>query len=177
MRYISFYDSPLGRLTLESDGDHLCGLWFPGRYMCTCAEEKRSVSVFRDTERWLDIYFSGREPGFYPDICLYMTPFGRRVCEIIRTIPYGEVMTYGEIAGIIAAERGIGRMSAQAVGGAAGRNPVPIIIPCHRVIGSGGDLTGYSGGMDIKVGLLKLEGALAEDMYSVQNAVSYRPIL
>jgi methylated-DNA-[protein]-cysteine S-methyltransferase len=107
----------------------------------------------------LDRYFEGQDPGFVPPIRLDGTPFQQTVWELLQTIPYGETMTYGEIAARIARLRGIRKMSAQAVGGAVSRNPIALIIPCHRVIGSNGDLTGYAGGLDRKEWLLFLEHA------------------
>ena len=121
--------------------------------------DKPDLPAFAETVKWLDVYFSGEEPDFLPPIALHTTPFRREVCEIMLTIPYGETMSYGEIAALIAQRRGIDRMSAQAVGGAVGHNPISIIIPCHRVIGTDGSLTGYAGGLNKKAALLKLENA------------------
>ena len=150
--------SPLGMMTLQSDGEYLTGVSFGG---CERErEDKTAAPVLERTARWLDIYFSGNIPDFTPPIKLNVTPFCREVCEILQAIPYGQTMTYGEIAKIIAARRGIARMSAQAIGGAVHRNPIAIIIPCHRVIGSDGSLTGYAAGLDIKEKLLTLEGIL-----------------
>ena len=150
-----YYSSPLGALTLKSDGENLTGLSFGG---CDCLPEyKAAAPVLKQTVRWLDIYFGGGVPDFTPPIRLNVTPFCKEVCEILLTIPYGHTMTYGEIAKLIAARRGIERMSAQAIGGAVHRNPIAIIIPCHRVIGSDGSLTGYAAGLDIKEKLLQHE--------------------
>lgn len=113
--------------------------------------------MFAETAKWLDVYFSGKEPDFMPDILITGTPFRKRVAEIVLTIPYGKTMTYGEIASIIANEKGIEKMSARAVGGAVGHNSISIIIPCHRVVGTNGSLTGYAGGFDRKIALLNLE--------------------
>lgn len=156
--YYKQYISPLGALTLKSDGEYLTGVSFGG---CDNAQKsKTSAPVLERTARWLDIYFGGGIPDFAPPIKLNVTPFCREVCDILLTVPYGKTVTYGDIAKIIAARRGIARMSAQAVGGAAHRNPIAIIIPCHRVIGSDGSLTGYAAGLDIKEKLLTLEGIL-----------------
>lgn len=164
MTYIYHYTSPLGGIALASDGAALTGLWFDGQkyYADTLGSEKTEcdLPVFRQTVRWLDIYFSGKAPGFTPQLSLRTTPFRREVCDIMLTIPFGQTVTYGWIAEIMAKQRGIGRMSAQAVGGAVGHNPVSIIIPCHRVVGSDGSLRGYAGGLDKKAALLKLEKAL-----------------
>ena len=163
MKYTQHYDSPLGGITLTSDGEALVGLWFDGRgrYWDGLGDEatERDLPVFAEARRWLDIYFSGREPGFVPQLRLKETPFRKAVWEILLTIPYGETVTYGEVAARIARQQGVRRMSAQAVGGAVGHNPVPLIVPCHRVVGAGGNLTGYGCGLDIKAGLLRLEGA------------------
>ena len=162
MDYFTHYDSPIGGITLVSDGAALTGLWFDGdKYYGntqgkTC--EAKDLPAFAETWRWLDIYFSGKDPGFTPALLLQTTDFRRAVCEIMLTIPFGQTMTYGEIAKLIAEQRGITRMSAQAVGGAVGHNPISLIIPCHRVIGANGSLTGYGGGIDKKVKLLQLEG-------------------
>lgn len=161
MPYTCSYASPLGGITLASDGEALTGLWFDGqrRYADAISgkpEEKR-LPVFDETVRWLDRYFGGSEPGFTPNLALHGTPFCEAVWAILLTIPYGQTMTYGGIAERIARQRGA-RMSAQAVGGAVGHNPISLIVPCHRVIGAGGDLTGYAGGVDRKRKLLRLEG-------------------
>ena len=161
MEYIYHYNSPLGGITLASDGDSLTGLWFDQQkyYANTIGNEleERELPVFKETVKWLDIYFSGRSPDFTPQLSLKTTDFRKSVCEIMLKIPFGQTMTYGEIANIISKNNGIKRMSAQAVGGAVGHNPISIIIPCHRVIGSDGKLTGYAGGIDKKLWLLKLE--------------------
>lgn len=121
--------------------------------------EEKEVSVLVDAKRWLDIYFSGVEPNFQLPLHFVGTDFQKEVWKILNTIPYGKTMTYGEIADIMAKNRGLKRMSAQAVGGAVGRNEISIIVPCHRVVGSNGSLTGYAGGIDKKIELLKLEKA------------------
>ena len=210
MKFISYYDSPLGKITLASDGAGLCGLWFEGeKYyahalaangengkFCAhtliasekfftrdfavkdtgekphainlsaqggsgkfCANEQneqsgyfkeKNLAVFDQTRRWLDLYFSGREPSFTPALNPMGSAFRRAVWEILLKIPYGKTTTYGQIAREIAAARGLAKMSAQAVGGAVGHNEISIIIPCHRVVGTHGSLTGYAGGIDRK---------------------------
>ena len=162
MNYISHYNSPLGSITLASDGYALIGLWFDGQKHLgtTLGDEyqEKPLPVFDRTAAWLDIYFDGRIPDFTPKIALNDTDFRREVWDILLTIPYGHTITYGEIAAIIAQKRGAASISAQAVGGAVGRNPISIIVPCHRVIGSNGSLTGYAGGLERKAALLKMEG-------------------
>lgn len=121
--------------------------------------ENTQLPVFQTTKRWLDLYFQGKIPDFMPALRLEGTPFRKAVWEILLSIPYGQTMTYGEIAGKLAEQRALLRMSAQAVGNAVGHNPISIIVPCHRVVGSGGSLTGYAGGVKKKAVLLALEGA------------------
>lgn len=165
MKKTDFYISPIGLILLESDGESLIRLDFTDE---TCASElkssskellpKETLEVFSETKRWLDIYFSGRDPGFLPSLKLSGTPFRLAVWDILLSIPFGKSMTYGEISSVLASKQGMERLSAQAVGGAVGHNPVSIIIPCHRVLGSGGSLTGYAGGLDRKAFLLRNEG-------------------
>ena len=163
MEYIHHYDSPLGGITMASDGDALIGLWFDGqKYFADVLDdeyEERKLPIFEETDRWLDTYFDGKEPEHTPPIRMKTSEFRKAVWEIMLTIPYGKTMTYGEIAKRIAKERGLVTMSAQTVGGAVGNNAISIIIPCHRVIGADGSLTGYAGGIARKRALLKLEGA------------------
>ena len=151
MEYTHHYESPLGGITLASDGIALTGLWFDGqKYFADTLErehKEKAVSVFEETARWLDLYFSGKKPDFTPPLNMKTTQFRRVVWEIMLTIPYGKTMTYGEIADKIAEEKGLARMSAQAVGGAVGHNSISLIIPCHRVVGTNGSLTGYAGGI------------------------------
>ena len=163
MEYTAHYDSPLGGITIASDGEALTGLRFEGEKHSADAPEDtgaEELSVIRQTKKWLNSYFSGKTPDFTPPLCLKTAAFRRAVWDIVRTIPYGKTMTYGEIAEILAKRKGLVRMSAQAVGQAVGQNPISIIIPCHRVVGAGGKLTGYAGGLDKKEALLALEGAL-----------------
>ncbi|QOV19531.1 methylated-DNA--[protein]-cysteine S-methyltransferase [Blautia liquoris] len=165
MCYSTTYQSPIGLLTLASDGNNLIGLWIEGqKYFCKNMPEtmmkKDDLPVFGMVKNWLDRYFAGKQPGISQ---LPLSPrgsdFRKDVWKILCEIPYGEVTTYGEIAAKIAAIMNKESMSSRAVGGAVGHNPISIIIPCHRVIGSDGSLTGYAGGVDVKVKLLKLEGA------------------
>lgn len=159
--YTHHYTSPLGGITLVSDGEALTGLWFDGqKYFCdtlSAHHEEKNLPVFEQAEKWLDIYFSGKAPDFTPPLSMKTTPFRKAVWEIMLTIPYGQTMTYGEIAKEMAKQKGIASMSAQAVGGAVGHNSISLIIPCHRVVGTNGSLTGYAGGIDKKIQLLQLE--------------------
>lgn len=161
MIYTTEYRSPLGIITLACDGEHIIGLWFNGQKhfgnILPSKTQGKELALFDSAKRWLDIYFSGREPDFLPPLRYDSTPFRKAVCDIMLTIPYGKTVTYGEIAAKIAEQKGIKRMSAQAVGGAVGHNPISLMIPCHRVVGSNGSLTGYGGGIDRKVKLLELE--------------------
>lgn len=161
MIYTYHYLSPFGGITIASNGKALTGLWFDGQkyFGDTLPEyhEAGNLSVFEEAKRWLDIYFSGKAPDFTPPLCMDTTPFRRIVWNILLTIPYGHTMTYGEIAHKIAKKNGLPQMSAQAVGGAVGHNPISLIIPCHRVVGTNGSLTGYAGGIEKKVKLLALE--------------------
>ena len=161
MNNIFHYISPLGGITLSSDSETLTGLWFDGQkffpHKLISESTEAELQIFTQTCNWLDIYFSEKEPDFTPPISLHTTPFRKVVYDILLTIPYGQTMTYGEIANIIANQQGAEYMSAQAVGSAVGHNPISIIIPCHRVVGADGSLTGYAGGLDKKTALLKLE--------------------
>lgn len=161
MQYTSSYKSPLGDITISADEKGLTGLWFVGaKYYALNLDkenEEKEIPILKDTKKWLDIYFSAKEPDFKIPLHFIGTNFQKEVWEILYSIPYSKTMTYGEIADILAKRRGLKRMSAQAVGGAVGKNKISIIVPCHRVIGSNGDLTGYAGGIDKKIELLKLE--------------------
>ena len=162
MNYLHHYQSPLGGITIASDGKALIGLWFDGqKYFADTIDKntpEKLLPIFELTDKWLDIYFSGVNPDFIPPLKMNTTTFRKAVWEIMLSIPFGKTMTYGEIAQKIAAQRGLKRMSAQAVGDAVKHNSISLIIPCHRVIGAKGDLTGYAAGLDKKIKLLKLEG-------------------
>ena len=161
MIYTAHYTSLLGGITLASDGIALTGLYFDGETGCPpCdAAHKKDLPVLGEAMRWLDLYFAGHEPDFSPTLNPTGTAFQQAVWAILRTIPYGATTSYGTIARRIE-QKTKKRMSAQAVGGAVGRNPISIIIPCHRVLGADGSLTGYAGGLDKKEYLLGLEGVL-----------------
>ena len=163
MTFIQHYDSPLGGILLAAEAVGLTGLWFDGqKYFArglSSEQEERELPVLLEAKRWLDIYFTGKEPEFLPPLHPNGSAFRRSVWEILLQIPYGRTTTYGEIARLLSEKRGLTRMSAQAVGGAVGHNEISIIIPCHRVVGTNGSLTGYAGGVDKKVKLLELEHA------------------
>ena len=157
MDYTYHYDSPLGGITLSSDGEALTGLWFDGqKYFADTLDTEHSekpLPVFDEAAKWLDLYFTGVEPDFTPKLDPRGSAFRRMVWDVLLTIPFGHTMTYGEIA------KKLGCRSAQAIGGAVGHNPISLIIPCHRVVGADGSLTGYAGGVDKKRSLLELEKA------------------
>ena len=163
MIYTSEYTSPLGGILLAADEVGLRGLWFDGqKYFARDLPDERTekeTPVLSEAKRWLDLYFGGQEPDFLPPLHPVGTPFRQAVWEILLRIPYGKTVTYGEISKQLAEKMGLERMSAQAVGGAVGHNEISIIIPCHRVVGSNGSLTGYAGGIDRKIKLLELERA------------------
>lgn len=160
MQYISHYRSPLGDMLLAADDAGLTGLWFEGqKYFALGLDkvhEEREVPLFDVAKGWLDRYFSGKEPDFSVPLHFTGTAFQNEVWEILCTIPRGQTMTYGEVAERLAGKRG--GMSPRAVGGAVGRNRISILVPCHRVVGADGSLTGYAGGLDRKRALLTLEG-------------------
>ena len=164
MTYIGHDISPLGGITLSSDGTTITGLWFDGQkyFGATLPQHpvEQELPVFAQTRHWLDLYFEGDVPDFTPPLAApKATAFRSAVWEILGTIPYGHTMTYGAIADQIARRMGLSSMSAQAVGGAVGHNPISLLIPCHRVVGTNGSLTGYAGGIDKKIALLTLENA------------------
>ena len=169
MDYTHHYDSPLGGITLAADGAALTGLWFDGQkhFAASLAaeHEEAALPVFEEAARWLDLYFGGERPDFTPPLSPRGSPFRRAVWELLLTIPYGQTMRYGQIAALLAQRRGLARVSAQAVGGAVGHNPVSLIIPCHRVVGADGSLTGYAGGVERKLRLLTLEKADLRGLY------------
>ena len=162
MEYIGRYQSPLGPMLLAGDAAGLAGAWFEGqKYFARSlrrVHEEREIPLFAQTRAWLDAYFSGEQPENTLPLHLMGTPFQREVWEMLRTIPHGETVTYGALVPKVAANRGVSHMSAQAVDGAVGRNPISVIVPCHRVVGAKGSLVGYAGGMDRKGALLRLEG-------------------
>lgn len=148
---------------LAADETGLRGLWFDGqKYFARGLSAERieqNTPALTEAKRWLDIYFAGKEPDFLPPLHPTGSAFRQSVWEILLKIPYGQTITYGDIARQLAAKRGLANMSAQAVGGAVGHNEISVIIPCHRVVGANGSLTGYAGGIDKKIKLLKLERA------------------
>ena len=166
MTYIKRYGSPLGGVTMASNGAELTGLWFDGQkyFGATLpqAYEEKGLPVFDETKKWLDLYFSGKAPDFTPPLKTEATAFRQAVWSILLTIPFGQTTTYKKIAEMLACQMGLAHMSAQAVGGAVGHNPISRIIPCHRVIGANGSLTGYAGGIDKKKRLLALEKGNAD---------------
>lgn len=172
-QYIDTYASPLGIITMGSNGKQLTGLWFEeqkhfGDTLCD-QPQHHALPIFDETRTWLDVYFQGKCPTFTPPILLNDTPFRRTVWQLLLTIPYGETTTYKDIARQWARQHGVKSMSSQAVGGAVGRNPISIIIPCHRVIGTNGSLTGYAGGLDRKRWLLQLEQASTDRFFIPQE--------
>lgn len=163
MTFTQQYDSPLGGILLAADEVGLTGLWFDGeKYFADhlpAEHAQEETAILAEAKRWLDIYFSGREPDFLPPLHPVGSDFRQQVWELLLQIPYGQTATYGEIARQLAQQRGLPRVSAQAVGGAVGHNAISVIIPCHRVVGTNGSLTGYAGGIDKKARLLELERA------------------
>ena len=164
MYYSTIYQSPVGLLTLACDGDNLTGLWidgqkYHGNAIHEAMTEKEDMPVFTTVQKWLDRYFAGENPDVAK---LPLAPMGsdfrKEVWNILREIPYGEFISYGDIAKKIAANRNLEYFSSRAVGGAVGHNPVSIIIPCHRVVGANGSLTGFAAGIKVKTKLLELEG-------------------
>ena len=164
MVYLHHTESPLGGITLAGDGEALCGLWFDGQkhfgagLPAGCAEQM--LPVFAEAERWLETYFSGKNPAFTPPLAPRGTEFQKSVWDVLLTIPCGQTASYGEIAAELARARGLPHLSARAVGGAVGRNPISLLIPCHRVIAADGSLHGYAGGLEKKRYLLQLEAGM-----------------
>lgn len=161
MDYTYHYTSPIGGITMASNGESLTGLWFDGqKYFASTLSQRhveKQLPIFDRTCEWLDLYFSGKSPDFIPPVFMYVSNFRRDVYEILMTIPFGKTMTYKEVADLIAKKHRIISMSAQAVGGAIAHNPISLVIPCHRVIGTNGKLTGYAGALDKKEWLLNME--------------------
>ena len=169
MDYINHYCSPIGNILLAADDMGLTGLWFEGQKYFALnlnkVHEERKLPVFEKAKQWLVVYFLGKEPDFTVPLHFTGTDFQNDVWKILCAIPYGQTMTYGEIAKKIAAKKGLPSMSAQAVGGAVGHNEISIIVPCHRVVGKDGSLTGYAGGIDNKIKLLQLENVDMTRLY------------
>lgn len=164
MYYYCIYNSPIGKLTIASNEQNIVGLWIDKqKYYMDILQDKeyqeKETEVIKGAKKWLDKYFNNEKPEIEElPIELIGSNFRKQVWKILTEIPYGKVITYGDIARQIAKQRGINTMSAQAVGGAVGHNPISIIIPCHRVVGTNGSLTGYAGGVKTKAKLLELEG-------------------
>lgn len=169
MYYKTSYISPLGKITLASDGERLIGLYFDGqKYFLSSIKseiiENDGLEIFKKTKKWLDEYFKGKNPPTEGlKLKLEGSDFRKNVWQKLRSIPYGKTVSYNDIAKNIAAEKGIKRMSCQAVGSAIGHNPISIIVPCHRVVSTNGNLTGYAAGIEIKKKLLELEGVEIEE--------------
>lgn len=163
MTFIQHYASPLGGIMLAANDIGLTGLWFDGqKYFADnlpAEHIERETPILADAKRWLDVYFTGNEPDFTPPLHIVGSAFRQAVWELLLQIPYGQTVTYGELARQLAEKQGLAHMSAQAVGGAVGHNKISVIIPCHRVVGTSGSLTGYAGGIDKKIMLLELEQA------------------
>lgn len=164
MEYINHCTSPIGKILLSSNGTELTGLWFEGQryfpsYLKEESEEK-NLPLFDVAKKWLDLYFDGKNPTIKVPLKLTGTPFQKEVWNILCDIPYGTTVTYGDIAKELATKRNLPRFSAQAVGGAVGHNNISIIVPCHRVVGANGSLTGYAGGIERKIYLLEREKAI-----------------
>lgn len=161
MIFIQHYDSPLGGILLAADETGLTGLWLDGQKFFArdlpAERVEQKTPALSEVKRWLDSYFTGKEPDFMPPLHPIGSAFRRSVWDILLRIPYGQTTTYGEIARQLAEKQGRPRIAAQAVGGAVGHNKISIIIPCHRVVGTNGSLTGYAGGIDKKVKLLEWE--------------------
>lgn len=154
---------------MAGNGEELTGLWFEGqKYFAATLGNNYHIArlpVFERTTEWLDVYFGGNVPDFTPPFALDATPFRKAVWRILLTIPHGQTMSYGEVARLLALQSGCAKPSARAVGGAVGRNPISLIIPCHRVIGADGSLTGYAGGTDRKARLLEMEQSVHDGLF------------
>lgn len=163
MTVTGHYTSPLGEILLAADERGLTGLWLEGQKSdpagLPAAHGERRTPILAEAARWLDVYFSGQEPDFLPPLHPIGSAFRQEVWQLLLEIPYGQTTTYGALARRLAERRGLRHMSAQAVGGAVGHNEISILIPCHRVVGTSGSLTGYAGGIDKKLSLLRLEQA------------------
>jgi methylated-DNA-[protein]-cysteine S-methyltransferase len=168
VEYVQKIKSPAGVLTVSSDGQNISGLWIEGqKYFAKTLENdflEQNLSIFENVRKWLDIYFSGREPGFMPPLMPKGSLFQKSVWDNLCKIPYGQTTTYGELAKQLELKNKGKRTSARAIGGAVGHNPISILIPCHRVIGKNGSLTGYAGGIARKIQLLRLEGCFSAEV-------------
>lgn len=174
MIYTNAYDSMIGSLLLAADDIGLVGLWlnsdrFYANLLANCEYIAKETPTLQAAKRWLDVYFSGHEPKIELPIHLIGTSFRQEVWQLLLQIPYGQVTTYDDLARKMAEKRGVAHMSAQAIGGAVGHNEISIIIPCHRVIGANGNLTGYAGGIDKKLKLLELEGVDTKKLFLPKN--------
>ncbi|MDD2377410.1 MAG: methylated-DNA--[protein]-cysteine S-methyltransferase [Bacilli bacterium] len=176
MYYSTYYKSPLGEILIASDEKSIIGLWigeqkYIGNTMSKNMIEKDDIPIIQECKLWLDDYFGGKKPKLSR---LHLAPLGgefkQQVWKILTEIPYGELTTYGNIAKEVAKRMGKDRMSAQAVGGAVGHNPISIIIPCHRVVGNNGNLTGYAGGIEKKIKLLEYEGIDMNKLFAPKKA-------
>ncbi len=169
MQYTNKYNSPLGKILLAADDDGLTGLWFEGQkyfaHNLDSDHKEKDLPIFNDTKKWLDVYFSGKAPDFNLSLHFLGTDFQKEIWSILYAIPYGSTVTYNEIAAQYVKKNGIASMAAQAVGSAVAHNKISIIVPCHRVVGSNGSLTGYAGGIDKKIKLLKSEGAYKDEFF------------
>lgn len=173
MQYTTKYSSPLGEILISCDNEGLTGLWFVDqKYYANNLDNshiEKETPLLMKTKKWLDIYFEGHEPNIKIPLHFIGTPFQIEVWNILLDIPYGKTITYVNIANTLAKKRGIKKMSSQAVGGAVSKNPISIIVPCHRVVGSSNSLTGYAGGLDRKIELLKLERGYKEEFFIPKN--------
>lgn len=169
MHYTSIYKSPLGEMLLAADDCAIVGVWFKSeKYYAYCLNREnqpKETPIIKELKNWLNLYFQGKMPEFTLPIHMIGTDFQVKVWNILLEIPYGTTTTYSEIARKIAENKGIERMSAQAVGTAVGRNNISIVIPCHRVVAVNGSLAGYAGGINKKIELLKLEGAYKNEFF------------
>lgn len=176
MKYISHYQSPLGNILLAADEQGLTGLWFEGqKYYAQGLDpncKERENLLFTKVKHWLDVYFSGQEPTITIPLHFIGTDFQKEVWEILCSIPYGSYITYKQIANHFAAKRGLKYMSAQSIGGAVGHNKISIIVPCHRIVGTNGSLTGYAGGLDKKYALLSLENANLNPLFIPKKVIT-----
>ena len=176
MTFTQHYDSPLGGILLAADEIGLTGLWFDGeKYFADnlpIEHTELETPILAEAKQWLDLYFTGNEPNFMPPLHPIGSDFRKTVWEILSQVPYGQTTTYGAVSRQLAEKQGLARMSAQAVGGAVGHNEISIIIPCHRVVGTNGSLTGYAGGIDKKLKLLELERADTSSFFVLERGTA-----